>query len=166
MTKRSQTDGHKPTPDTQAPAPGAETITQRKPDIAQGLAQSAGHAGFDSIGTGSVEETAPATRSTISDPDRVVQQGDEVVVHGRAIIDGLTSMPGRVIKVNQDGSVAVRVQRGTGQFFDIPGKVHNADQGDGSFYWTWPADGEETLPPAGKPVDDGAADVDRARKSA
>jgi hypothetical protein len=124
-----------------------EHITQHKPTIGEGLAQSGGNATMDDIGKGSVTERAPAVRSAVSDTDRVVQQGDEVVVHGRGIIDGKTEMHGRVIKVNQDGSIAVRVTRDNGQTFDIPGEVHNRDTGDGSNYFTWPAAGEETLPP-------------------
>lgn len=116
-------------------------IEQQKPTVEEGVAQSGGNAGLDDIGEGSITELAPEVRSVLSDsqPDRVVQQGDEVVVHGRAIIDGLTAVHGKVIKVNADSTIAVRVQRANGQTFDIPGKIHNDDPGTGEFYWTWPA---------------------------
>lgn len=122
-----------------------EHIEQNKPTISEAMGHSGPNATLDDIGKGSVTELAPAVRSVESDgqPDRVVQQGDEVMVHGRAIIDGQTSMHGKVIKVNEDGSIAVRVLRATGDTFDVPGKVSNRNPGDGSFYWTWPA--EETL---------------------
>jgi hypothetical protein len=127
-----------------------EHITQHKPTIGEGMAMSGGNATMDDIGKGSVVEEAPAVRSAVSDTDRVVQQGDEVVVHGRGIIDGQTEIHGRVLKVNQNGSIAVRVTRGNGQTFDIPGEIHNRDLGDGSNYFTWPAEGEESLLPLDK----------------
>lgn len=122
-----------------------EHITQHKPTISEGMAMSGGNATLADVGKGSVTELAPAVRNAQSDSqsDRVVQQGDEVVIHGRAIIDGQTSMAGLVLKVNQSGTIAARVIRTTGQTFDVPGEIHNADLGDGSFYWTWPA--TETL---------------------
>jgi hypothetical protein len=115
-----------------------EHITQRKPDLSEAFAHTGANATIEDVGTGTIVEDAPAVRSTISDTDRVVQQGDEVIVHGRAIIDGLTEAHGLVLKVNQSGSIAVRIQRSNGQTFDVPGEVHNADLGDGSTYWTWP----------------------------
>lgn len=133
------------------PADG-EHITQQMPTLSEAFGASGGNTTMGDIGAGSVTEEAPAVHSTVSDTERVVHQGDEVIVHGRAIIDGNTSMPGRVLKVNQDKSIAVRVLRATGQTFDVPGKVSNVDLGDGSFYWTWPPDGQEdTLPPAAEP---------------
>ncbi len=126
-----------------------EHITQHKPDVREAMANSGGigENKLSEIGQGTHEELAPAVRSAEAsnkaDAKRVVQQGDEVVVHGRAIIDGETSMHGKVVKVNEDGTLAVRVLRTTGATFDVPGPVKNHDAGDGSLYWTWPV--EETL---------------------
>jgi hypothetical protein len=144
---KSKGDDHSTRSPEQEKLAEGEHITQRKPTIEEGMKAGTGpNATLESVGKGSVEELAPAVRSAISDgqADRVVQQGDEVIVHGRAIIDGQTSMHGLVLKVNQDSTIAVRVQRTNGQTFDVPGPVKNADAGDGSFYWTWPAEDELT----------------------
>lgn len=120
-----------------------EHITQNKPTVEEGMAHTGPAATMDDVGRGSVTEDAPAVRNTVSDAasDRVVQQGDEVVVHGRALVDGLSEAHGLVLKVNQDSTIAVRIQRANGQTFDITG-IHNADLGTGESWWSWPANEE------------------------
>lgn len=145
MNTKAHDTAHKGDDKAKKPADSAllkgEHITQNKPTVGEAMAAGTGsNATLDSIGEGSVEELAPAVRSGMSDTDRVVQQGDDVIVHGRAIIDGQTEMPGKVLKVNQDSSIAVRVIRTNGQAFDVPGKVHNRDLGTGETYWTWPVE--------------------------
>lgn len=117
-----------------------EYVLQNKPNMAEGMAHAGVNASIKDVGKGSLTEEAPAVRSAgegIADPDRVVQQGDEVIVHGRAIIDGLTSARGLVLKINQDSTIAVRIPRGNGQTHDVT-QVKNYDAGDGSFWWSWP----------------------------
>lgn len=121
-----------------------EHITQNK--AALGEVSTGPNATMDDVGKGSFEQDAPAVRAAgeaNANRDRIVQQGDEVIVHSRAIIDGLTEARGLVLKVLDTGDqIAVRIQRSNGQTHDIT-QVNNRDMGDGSPWFEFPA--EETI---------------------
>ena len=120
-------------------APKAGRITQTKPTLAEGMANP--NPGIADIGKGSVRETAPAVRAGIGNNKRVVQQGDDVILHVRSPINGQTAVKGSVIKINQDGTIAVRVPAtGNDRPQDFTG-VLNAPA-NGEFWWSWPEGGE------------------------
>ena len=126
-------------------APKAGRITQTKPTLAEGMANP--NPGISDIGTGSVRETAPAVR--IGADKRILQQGDDVILHVRSPIQGQTEVLARVIKVNQDATIAVRVpNNGFGRHEDFTG-VKTAPQADGSFWASWP-EGSQNLDEAAK----------------
>ena len=128
-------------------APKAGKITQQKPTLAEGLANP--RPGIADIGKGSVRETAPAVRAGIGNNKRVVQQGDDVILHTRSPIMGQTEVLASVIKVNQDATIAVRVpNNGFGRHEDFTG-VKTAPQADGSFWASWP-EGSQNLDEAAK----------------
>lgn len=128
-------------------APKAGRITQTKPTLAEGMANP--NPGISDIGTGSVRETAPAVRAGIGNNKRVVQQGDDVILHTRSPIMGQTEVLASVIKVNQDATIAVRVpNNGFGRHEDFTG-VKTAPQADGSFWASWP-EGSQNLDEAAK----------------
>lgn len=105
-----------------APTPPEPLEGEPQPAVAEDLPEPA------------VDEPAPA---------RVPQIGDTVVVHGRAIIDGMTSANAKVIKVRDDGTLAVRVTKANGTPYDVPGNVYDHDLGTGEFYYSWPVDGDQ-----------------------
>lgn len=72
-------------------------------------------------------------------PPRVVAKGDEVLLHGRAIVDGQTIMPAVVTGVSDGERITARVVRANGQSFDVAGVATKGDLGDGSNWWEWPA---------------------------
>lgn len=112
------------------------TVEQQKQTLDEGLAAGP-NPGIEEIGEGSITETAPAVSSTVSDTSRVVQQGDEVVLHVRSPINGRTDVPAAVLKINQDGTIAVRIpDNGFGQPQDFS-PVYNQPQ-NGEFWWSWP----------------------------
>ena len=122
----------------------AEHVTQNKPALGE-VPGSGPNARMSDVGEGSFTEDAPAMRSGAEnspDKDRVVKQGDEVIVHGRALLDGNTEARGLVLKINQDSTIAVRIPRGNGTTFDLT-SIHNRDLGTGESWWEFPA--EETL---------------------
>lgn len=125
---------NEPTGDGAGTADG-ERIEQNKQSLGEALAT--GQQGIADIGEGSITETAPAVTSSISEPDRVVQQGDDVILHVRSPIMGRTEVLAAVIKVNQDGTIACRVpNNGYGRSEDFS-PVFNKPQ-NGEFWWTWP----------------------------
>ena len=114
----------------------AAQVAQKKPTLAEGMANPA--PGIADIGKGSITETAPAVRGK---GNRVVKQGDDVVLHVRSPIAGQTEVLGAVIKVNRDGTIAVRIpNNGHGRPQDFTG-VLNAPA-NGEFWWSWPEGGE------------------------
>jgi hypothetical protein len=114
-----------------------EHITQQKPTMGEALATGAAvNQSFETIGAGSVTEEAPAVRAQ-GDSKRVVQQGDEVIVHGRGLMDGQNEAHGKVLKANPNGTIAVKLQRSNGVFYDVT-NVHGVDPGTGELYFTWP----------------------------
>lgn len=134
-------------------APKAGRITQTKPTLAEGMANP--NPGISDIGTGSVRETAPAVR--IGADKRILQQGDDVILHVRSPIQGQTEVLARVIKVNQDSTIAVRVpNNGFGRHEDFTG-VKTAPQADGSFWASWP-ERNENLDEAAEAEAETAAD--------
>ena len=135
-------------------APKAGRITQTKPTLAEGMANP--NPGISDIGTGSVRETAPAVR--IGADKRILQQGDDVILHVRSPIQGQTEVLARVIKVNQDATIAVRVpNNGFGRHEDFTG-VKTAPQADGSFWASWP-EGSENLDEVREAEETAAADA-------
>lgn len=117
-----------------------EHIEQKKKTMEEGFATSGPNATVSDVGEGSITEEAPAVRGTATEvaDGRIVQQGDEVVVHTRSPINGLTENHGIVLKVNQDSTIAVRVPRADGNgAFDLS-PVFNAPN-NGEHYWTWAA---------------------------
>lgn len=138
-----------------AAAPKAGKITQTKPTLAEGVANPS--PGIADIGKGSVRETAPAVRAGLGKGKRVVQQGDDVILHVRSPINGQTEVLARVIKVNQDSTIAVRVpNNGFGRHEDFTG-VKTAPQADGSFWASWP-ERNENLDEAAEAEAETAAD--------
>lgn len=116
-----------------------EHITQTKPDMADALAHTGPNATMDDIGKGSVTVEAPAVRGTAAETTdkRVVQQGDEVVIITRNPVNGETRNHGKVLKVNDDSSIAVRVPRNDGNgVFDFS-PVYNSER-NGESHWVWP----------------------------
>lgn len=129
-----------------AAAPKAGKITQQKPTLAEGLANP--NPGISDIGTGSVRETAPAVSAGLGDTKRVVKQGDDVILHVRSPIMGLTDVLARVIKVNQDATIAVRVpNNGFGRHEDFTSVLNKPANGE--FWWSWP-EGSQNLDEAAK----------------
>ncbi len=66
---------------------------------------------------------------------KAIEQGDDVILHGTALLDGATSLPGKVLKVLTDGDIAVRITRPNGTTQDFT-PVHNADKGAGGFWYS------------------------------
>jgi len=114
-----------------------ETITQRKANVDDVLA---GNRSMDNIGTGSIIEEAPAVRgqTEAADSDRVVQQGDEVLLISKNPVNGVLENLGRVIKVNPDSSLAIRVPLSNGETQDFTG-VGNEPTQDANPHWVWPS---------------------------
>lgn len=109
-----------------------EHITQHKPSMAEALAGEGKT--MEDIGKGSIVEEAPAVRAQEAVEEgagRVVQQGDDVILHSSNPIAGALDVRGKILKVNQDGTVAVRVPLPDGRTEDFSG-VYNARQQDGS----------------------------------
>lgn len=127
-----------------AAAPKAGKITQQKPTLAEGMARP--NPGISDIGTGSVRETAPAVR--IGADKRILQQGDDVILHVRSPIQGQTEVLASVIKVNQDATIAVRVpNNGFGRHEDFTSVLNKPANGE--FWWSWP-EGSQNLDEAAK----------------
>lgn len=98
-----------------------ETITQHKRSISDdGLDPGT----MESVGKGSITEEVPAVRAQEAREDgagKVVQQGADVILHSHNPINGQTDVSGKILKVNGDGSVAVRVDLGNGETRDFTG---------------------------------------------
>lgn len=140
-TKKPAAAKKSPAAPRKAAAPKAGKITQTKPTLAEGLANP--NHGIADIGKGSVRETAPAVRAGIGNNKRVVQQGDDVILHTRSPIMGQTEVLASVIKVNQDATIAVRVpNNGYGRHEDFTGVLNKPSNGE--FWWSWP-EGSENL---------------------
>lgn len=119
---------------------GEGEITQNKPDIHEALAA---ERTLGAVGEGSITETAPAvTASTTSEASpRVVQQGDTVILHTPNPWNTSRENPGKVLKVNQDGTIAVRIPIGSGQYKDFS-PVYNG-QRNGEDWFSWPSKDQE-----------------------
>jgi hypothetical protein len=121
--------------------PGKGKIVQKKQTIGEALAQ--GTPNLSAIGSGSIKETAPAVQGSLSTvkSDKVVQQGDEVIIHTRNPWNARLENAGEVIKVNQDGTIAVRVPLDDGRYHDFS-PVYNGPR-NGEDWFSWPPKGEE-----------------------
>lgn len=69
-----------------------------------------------------------------------VRKGDAVVLHGRALIDGLTVAPAIVTGTAAGDKITAKVQRGNGAWFDVPGVAQYGETSDLSNWWEWPKD--------------------------
>lgn len=151
-TKKPAAAKKSPAAPRKAAAPKAGKITQTKPTLAEGLANP-----NPGIGKGSVRETAPAVRAGIGNNKRVVQQGDDVILHTRSPIMGQTEVLASVIKVNQDATIAVRVpNNGYGRHEDFTGVLNKPSNGE--FWWSWP-EGSENLDEVREAEETAAADA-------
>lgn len=154
-TKKPAAAKKSPAAPRKAAAPKAGKITQTKPTLAEGLANP--NPGIADIGKGSVRETAPAVRAGIGNNKRVVQQGDDVILHTRSPIMGQTEVLASVIKVNQDATIAVRVPyNGYGRHEDFTGVLNKPSNGE--FWWSWP-EGSENLDEVREAEETAAADA-------
>ncbi len=138
MTKTSKTQAaaKKPAPAAEA-KPKAETITQHKASVDDVLA---GNRTMENIGTGSIVEEAPAVRGNVEPvaSDRVVQQGDDVMLISKGPINGQLENRGKVLKVNPDKSLAIRVPLNDGGTRDFTG-VGSEPTTDANPHWAWPS---------------------------
>lgn len=87
------------------------------------------------------EKNPPQVRGTVqaASSDRVVKEGDEVVVTTSTPINAVLENRAGVTRVNADGSINVLVKLDSGDFREIGG-VKSGKQQDNSAYWQWPAD--------------------------
>jgi hypothetical protein len=114
-----------------------ETIVQHKATLDDTLA---GDRSMENIGKGSATELAPAVRGQTesTDSERIVQQGDDVVIFTKNPVNGQLENRGKVLKVNQDRTLAIRVPLSNGQTQDFTG-VGNVETQDTNPYWAWPS---------------------------
>lgn len=76
-----------------------------------------------------------------------VRKGDMVILHGRALIDGLQESPATVVGISGGDKVSCTIDRGNGgKPFDVPGIAIYGPTSDQSNWWDWPKD------EAGQPV--------------
>lgn len=98
---------------------GHDTITQHKRSLADdGLDPHT----MESVGEGSITEKAPAVRAQEAQPEgagKVVQQGADVLLHTHNPLNGKLETKGKILKVNGDGSVAIRADLGDGRTEDF-----------------------------------------------
>lgn len=108
-----------------------EHIVQQKPDMSEALAGQGST--MEAIGQGSITEEAPAVHAQEAAAEtegRVVQQGDDVILHTISPIAGNTESRGKVLSVNPDSTIAVRVPLPDGRTQDVT-SVHNRQQQGG-----------------------------------
>jgi len=71
-----------------------------------------------------------------------VRKGDRVVLHGSALIDGLTKSEAVVAGVSAGGKIVATITRFNGHEFTVPGTAVFGDPGDGGNWWEWTEAGE------------------------
>lgn len=70
-----------------------------------------------------------------------VRIGDKVVVHGRALVDGLTIADGYVAGIGADGStINATIFKPSGAEYNLPATAKFGPTDDGADWWEFPKD--------------------------